>query len=95
MCARCALLVASILGASCAAPGRAPAKTVLGEEAIPLRLPEGVSPVHYAVRLTLDPKADRFRGTSTVDVDLAAPTRAIWLHGRDLVIDSATFEGPG
>jgi aminopeptidase N len=50
------------------------------------RLAPGVTPKRYAVDFDVDPSKERFSGHVRIDVDIAAPTSAIVLHGRDLTI---------
>lgn len=54
------------------------------------RLPREVRPAAYAVDLTLTPGEPRFTGTVDIDVELAVPTRVIWLHAGDLAVTRAT-----
>ena len=54
------------------------------------KLPDTVVPVAYRLDLTIDPAAERFSGTVEIDARLAAPTSAIFLHGRDLAVHRAT-----
>ena len=56
-----------------------------------LRLPDGVRPTRYAAELTVDPRAPRFSGRVTIDLDVARPTRVIWINATDLAIASATI----
>jgi len=53
------------------------------------RLPTGVRPLAYKFELLLDPRADDFSGDVAIDVNLDAPTRRIWLHGKGLVVSKA------
>jgi hypothetical protein len=59
-----------------------------------VRLPDGVRPVHYALDFEIDPGKDRFRGTGAIEVELAAPARVVWLHGRDLDVRVCEVEAP-
>lgn len=43
-------------------------------------------PTHYALDLKLDPRETRFGGTVTITIALEAPSRGVYLHGRDLDI---------
>jgi len=55
-----------------------------------IRLPDGVTPLAYRVALEVDPTQGSFAGTAEIDVVLAAPSPAIWLHAAaDLKIASA------
>ncbi|MBL0216044.1 MAG: ERAP1-like C-terminal domain-containing protein [Myxococcales bacterium] len=56
-----------------------------------LRLPDGVAPLGYALRLELDPAQPGFRGEVDIRIRVAAPTRKLWLHAGDLTITAATF----
>jgi cytosol alanyl aminopeptidase len=49
-----------------------------------LRLPAGVRPARYDVDLFIDPEAGSFHGEVGIDLRVDAPTRVIWLHGKDL-----------
>jgi len=86
---------ALVLGVVLACAGHSPARRDAVDVAPPLQLPDGIRPVHYAIDLDLDPARDRFSGTAAVEVELSAPTRVIWLHGRDLHVQECTFELPG
>lgn len=55
------------------------------------RLPEGVRPLHYDLRLEIDPAKDSFAGTVSIRVRLDRPTRTIWLHARELTIAKARY----
>ncbi|MEO7093209.1 MAG: M1 family metallopeptidase, partial [Polyangiales bacterium] len=55
------------------------------------RLPEGVAPLAYDLRLEIDPQKDAFSGAVEIRVQLAAATRTIWLHADDLAITGATY----
>nr|MBA3503346.1 hypothetical protein [Deltaproteobacteria bacterium] len=56
-----------------------------------LRLPAGVTPLAYDVRLELDPDRDSFSGRVAIRVKLDAPARQIWLHADELAIGKARF----
>ncbi len=76
---------------ACATTG-SPAPTATAEDPPLLQLPPAVRPVRYALEIEVDPSADRFQGTATIEVALDAPRRTIWLHARDLRVESATAE---
>ncbi len=60
------------------------------EETIPTgQLGRNVAPVHYDLDLTIDPRKARFSGHVTIAVNIASPTRRIWLHGRHLTVHEA------
>jgi len=54
------------------------------------RLPEGIAPSHYWIHLEIDPRLSRFSGSARIEVELAAATTFLWLHGIDLEVSSAT-----
>jgi len=60
-------------------------------------LPEGVTPLRYALDLHIDPARDVFTGTVDVRVHLDAPTQRIWMHGDRITVQDAWiatgFEG--
>ncbi|MBF5041076.1 M1 family metallopeptidase [Aggregicoccus sp. 17bor-14] len=60
-----------------------------------LRLPDTVQPVHYALELTLLPREDTYPGTVTIDVDVRAPVRQVWLHALDVQVTAARVEREG
>lgn len=49
-------------------------------------LPEGVTPLRYALDFTIIPEEPEFSGTSTIEIALDVPTRFVWLNGRDLKV---------
>lgn len=59
------------------------------------RLPGTATPLRYALSLVVDPTKERFLGNVIIDLDVPAPTPAIVLHGRDLVISSAEILADG
>ena len=65
-------------------------QTVFGEAPPTGPLPVGVAPSHYALDLQIDPTENSFSGTAQIRVDLTTPRRVIWLHGRDLMVQSVT-----
>jgi puromycin-sensitive aminopeptidase len=54
------------------------------------RLPGGVRPELYHLRLTVVPEERRFEGEATIDVQVAEPTDAVTLHALDLEISEAS-----
>ncbi|MBN7796787.1 M1 family metallopeptidase [Parahaliea mediterranea] len=78
--------------ASQAEPGRAAAPLA---DAAPYpakppsaRLPEGVTPRHYALELSIDPRRERFQGTVRIDVSLGE-VDYLWMHGNGLEVTAA------
>ncbi|MDB4958679.1 MAG: family peptidase [Myxococcales bacterium] len=60
-----------------------------------LRLPEGVTPLAYALRLELDPDSETFHGEVKIRTRLDKPTDRVWLHADQLVLTNPRFdEGP-
>jgi alanyl aminopeptidase len=58
----------------------------------PGRLGAAVRPLAYTLDLTILPERDDFAGTAAIRVDVAAPTRVLFLHGNGLTVRSASFE---
>lgn len=88
-----AALAAALLACAARAPAPAPPP---GAAAPPvLQLPEGVRPLRYAIDLEVVPGAPAFGGTAEIEIELSAPHRSIWLHGRELRVSRATVEAPG
>ncbi len=52
----------------------------------PGRLPEGVAPERYEIRLQVDPDGKRFSGTVRIEAVLSRPVQTIILHALDLVV---------
>jgi len=50
------------------------------------KLPSGVTPTHYALELTIDPRAARFSGQARIRITLAQPADHLWLHGKKLAL---------
>ena len=55
------------------------------------RLGEEVTPKKYTLDLTIDPAKDTFSGKAVIDVEVAATTHVIYLHGEELTVKSAKF----
>lgn len=53
-------------------------------------LPRTVVPELVSLELRLDPRQQRFSGSTRIDASVAEPTDVVWMHGRGLKIDSAT-----
>lgn len=53
------------------------------------QLPTGVAPTAYRLDLTADPARDTFHGHDEIDITLSAPTRSLFLNGRDLTVSMA------
>ncbi len=88
------LAVAFMLTVVAACGPSGPAKNQPGAN-IPLgQLPETVEPSHYRLDLTIDPDKPRFGGVVEIDVGIKKPTREIYLHGRELTVDTASARLP-
>ena len=57
------------------------------------RLPSGVKPARYDLRLALEPEAGTFRGRAKVGVSVAKPTDRLVLHALDLEFAAVTVNG--
>lgn len=58
-------------------------------------LPRSAVPVAYRLDLTIDPSQERFSGHAEIDIRLAAPSRSLFLHGRDLKVSAARAVAAG
>jgi aminopeptidase N len=87
MSLRIVLLLAATLG--CATAARA------ANEAPQGRLPGDVIPQHYRLEIRIDPQSETFSGETTIEVQLKAPTRVIWLHGLGLKVNSVQVQAGG
>ncbi len=56
-----------------------------------LRLPNVASPLHNTVELAIDPASEEFTGTITTDLEITKPLSLLWLNGKELTIEKATF----
>ena len=71
--------------------------SALGPEATPAaagdpsggRLSRTVVPLSYELDLTIVPAAPGYGGAVTIDIRIAEPTRAVWLHGDGLTVTKA------
>ncbi|MDZ4776459.1 MAG: M1 family metallopeptidase [Alphaproteobacteria bacterium] len=59
------------------------------------RLPEGVTPLHYTLALTIDPRVERFSGETTIRVKFDRAAKSFWLHGRDIAAKMVTVTPVG
>ncbi len=59
------------------------------------RLPRDVEPRETALELKLDPRKQRFEGRTRIAVDVKKSGDTLWLHGRDLTIESASITADG
>jgi cytosol alanyl aminopeptidase len=93
----CALVACS--GADRGAPPprvdrRAPSPPVKPADAAPgLRLPDGVTPLHYDVTLDVDPDSETFTGEARIRIRVDRPTERIWIHADELEIATVRVDG--
>ncbi len=59
------------------------------------QLPKTAIPKHYRLNLTIIPDNERFSGRVSIDIELRKATEAIWLHGKNLTVDTATATQQG
>ncbi|HEY0230975.1 MAG TPA: M1 family peptidase, partial [Dokdonella sp.] len=60
------------------------------------KLPQEVTPLRYALHLTIDPRSERFAGEARIRVKLAKATDHLWLHAQKLDISrSAATDAAG
>lgn len=71
------------------------AGTENGAGAPPGRLGAQVRPLGYQLDLRILPDQAEFSGVASIDVEVAAPSRRIHLHGNGLTVTSATFTAAG
>lgn len=77
------------------APAPKPAPVATAPTPPALRLDDSVVPREYALDLTLDPGKADFRGAINISVEVARPTRLIWLHGKRMTVGAATVSAGG
>ncbi|TPW08265.1 MAG: putative M1 family peptidase, partial [Alphaproteobacteria bacterium] len=54
------------------------------------KLPEGVTPLSYALALTIDPRVEHFSGEARIHVSFNKATKSFWIHGRDIAVKTIT-----
>lgn len=54
------------------------------------KLPAGVTPLHYTLALSIDPREARFSGETRIRLRFDKQTRRFWIHGRDLKVSAAS-----
>src|SRR5262249_59860086 len=60
-----------------------------------LRLPDDARPVRAAVELAIVPSAKGFDGTATLELEVARPTRVLWLNATHLEVASGELTAGG
>src|SRR5687767_1664603 len=58
-----------------------------------IRLGDAVEPVSQQVALRLDPEADAYAASTTIDVNVRKSVREVRLHSLGPVIESVTIDG--
>jgi alanyl aminopeptidase len=56
------------------------------------RLSRVVSPTHYRLELTIDPKEARFSGRVSIDLLAEGALDHFWIHGKDLAVSESWLE---
>jgi len=62
---------------------------------LPMRLPQGVTPMSYHLGLTIDPDQPSHHGEISIAVNLQAASRTIRLNATDIKVSSAVLEMAG
>lgn len=75
---------------SAIAPAVAPA--VATAPAPAFRLGDAATPLHYALRLVIDPARDEFEGEVSIAINVNRPESVLWLNAHKLSVQSATIE---
>ncbi|HLA78705.1 MAG TPA: M1 family aminopeptidase [Vicinamibacteria bacterium] len=72
------------------AGGRAATQPASSPTPPKLRLPETAKPLSQAVELAIDPSRETFSGTTSIEIEIKAPTAFIWLNGRGIKVKEAS-----
>lgn len=88
---RSLLLAATMLAGALVSAAPALAADLATPPAAAGAIPEGklsdaVVPAAYRLDLTVDPAKDGFTGHTEIDAKVAAPSRYVWLHGKNLAV---------
>jgi len=84
--------------ASTTPPSRPPADPAAEMTPTPptLRLPAGVArPTHEDVDLVIETGSEDFPGNVTIDLDVVAPTKVLWLNANEIAVDEAAVTAGG
>jgi len=81
------LVAAAFLLAACSASS--------GKPGADGRLAQGVTPLHYDLALTVDPREERFSGVAKIRVKLDSSTRRFWLHSREATVETVSLDAGG
>jgi alanyl aminopeptidase len=81
------ILIFAVLLAGCSQPDDGPDATAA--ESVPVaRLGTTVVPERYRLELRIDPREERFSGSTSIDLKMNAAVDSIWLHGKDLAVSA-------
>jgi alanyl aminopeptidase len=64
----------------------------LSVQADDFKLTDEVVPTYQAIKLTVDPNSDGFSGSTTINIDVKQPTRAITLYAKGLLITAVSLQ---
>lgn len=88
------MLIASLIAGCGQEPVSAP-ETTVAETSVPAgQLDESVRPIRYRLNLTILPERDNFSGRTEIDIEIASPTRVIYLHGNGLSVTESSLSAP-
>ena len=59
------------------------------------RLPDAARPTAYRIELTSLPDPPTFTGRDEIDLVVKAPTKRLYMHGKDLTVSSAVARAGG
>lgn len=79
------LLLPLLLLTACSDSSEPAAQAAADPGAAPVgQLGTSVVPLHYRLELRIDPREERFAGTTSIDLKFNEGTSGVWLHGKDL-----------
>lgn len=81
------ILVSAALLAGCSQADNGQ-NAIAAETAPVARLGTTVVPERYRLELRIDPREERFSGTTSIDLKINAAVESIWLHGKDLAVSA-------
>ena len=93
MSSRLLMLISALLLAACE-PASDPVSLVETDAPVG-QLGDNVSPQQYRLELTIDPAQPAYSGRTEIDINIAAATKQVWLHGKDLTVTSANITQAG
>ena len=86
----CAMLVFALPPAIAAQKSAMPSGAKSNDVAPLGKLPRWAVPQSYQLQFRVDPKQDRYSGTTTIKVDLKKSSDHLWLHGQELNVGKVT-----